>query len=163
MKIIVLFVAFVFNCLCIKSQSLLHPPLSKKWIKTELHIFDPSKDTFSDENFDSEYERDTYRSFKGVHGWKGEFIEIISDSTVNLYITGNKIGRFLEETYFRDNNLLYNAEDTMEILLISEKCIVLHNRETFYEVYSVYKNGTKTDFCECDIADLIRRRFVKNR
>jgi len=162
MKFASLFFAFSLNCLVLSGQSGLRLPESKKWVKSEYYIYDGLKDNLSSEKFSSEYSRERYKAFKRVHGWRDAFLEIKSDTTVKFYKLNKKGKRFDEETFLLNKNLFFNSEDTVEVLLISEKCIVLHNRESFYEVYSVYKKRKKVDFCECDIADMIRRRFEKN-
>ncbi|MDP1814586.1 MAG: hypothetical protein Q8K92_09085 [Leadbetterella sp.] len=162
MKLKPLFFVFFLNCLILSGQNVFSLPDSKTWVKSGFYSYKDSIDNLLSEKYTPEYAKDKNRAFNGVHGWKGEFIEITSDSTIKMYIQFRNGDHYMEKTLFFSKNFFYSPEDTLEVLLISERCIVLLEREYVYEVYSVYKKRKKIDFCECDIADLIRRRFNKN-
>ncbi len=155
MKLILLAFAIGSHCLVLRGQGNANSTYPKKWIKTEFYIYEPSKDNLSEEKYTSEYARDKYRAFKGFQGWRGEYLKITSDSTLKTYLTGNSGKRFGENTYFRSKSLYFSPTDTIEVLMLSDKCLVLHYSGKFFDVYSAYKKRKKVDYCSCVIVDLI--------
>lgn len=149
------------TCFDLISQDSLTFAIPGKWIKTEFYIFTPSKDDLTEEKYTSNYSIKRNAAFKKDHGWKGEYLEIRLDTTVKMYILDRNNKYFNEEIFICRNNTLVGLHDTIKILVISKKCLVLNHGDKFYDVYSILKKRKKINFCDCVISDVIRKKFSK--
>jgi hypothetical protein len=160
MKLSLLIFIFFLKYFGLRSQDTLSFSPSSKWVITEFYIYKPAKDDLSDEQYTPNYARAMYNSFRKVHGWQGEYLEIRSDNAIKMYITDRGGKYFAEKIYNYKNNTLFNSSDTIEVLLVSKNCIVLNIGKTIYDVYSISKTRNKINFCDCIISDIIKKKVT---